>query len=94
VGLIRLLIILGLIYFSIKFLTRLLLPWLLKTFVKKVEKKMKDHMKDQMNQQDAGSGFEKKEEDVYIKKPQEKQQKSTKDFEGGEYIDFEEIDKK
>ena len=55
---------------------------------------MKDHMKDQMNQQDAGSGFEKKEEDVYIKKPQEKQQKSTKDFEGGEYIDFEEIDKK
>ena len=51
-------------------------------------------MKDQMSQQGTGSGFEKKEEDVYIKKPQEKQQKSTKDFEGGEYIDFEEIDKK
>jgi len=90
VGLIRLLLILGLIYFAIKFLTKLLLPWLLKTFVKKIEKKMKD----QMNQQGTSSGFEKKEEDVYIKKPQEKQQKSTKDFEGGEYIDFEEIDKK
>jgi len=85
----KLLLILGLIYFGFRIFGKLVMPWLLKTFVRKVEKKMKD----QMNQQGAGPGFEQKDEGVYIKKPQEKQTKSTKNFEGGEYIEFEEVDK-
>ena len=85
----KLLLILGLIYFGVKVLTKLFMPWLLKTFVRKVERKMKD----QMNQQGDGPGFEQKDEGVYIKKPQNKTTKSTKEFDGGEYIDFEEVDK-
>ncbi|MBD79636.1 MAG: hypothetical protein CL840_12020 [Crocinitomicaceae bacterium] len=89
-GFIRTILILGLIYFGARIVMRVIFPWILKTFVRKVERKMKD----QMNQQGAGhSGFEKANEDVYIKRPQEKQGKSTKDFDGGEYIDFEEVDK-
>jgi hypothetical protein len=68
----------------VRFLTRLLFPWLLKTFVRKVEKRVND----QMNQQ-GNNGFE-REGDVFIKRPQD--QKPNKKYEGGEYVDFEEIE--
>lgn len=85
-GIFRTILILGLIYFGVRFITKLLFPWLLKTFVKKVERKVNS----QMNQQQGYAGF-KQEGDVLVKRPQKDKSKSTKDFSGGEYIDFEEV---
>lgn len=88
-GLVKTLLILALIYFGLRFLTRLMLPWLLQTFAKKVNRKMAD----QMNQQySKNSGFEQADKDVFIKRPNQKNEKSTKDFDGGEYVDFEEVE--
>lgn len=69
---------------------RLVLPFLLKLFAKKVQKKMAD----QMNQQQDRPGGFRQEGDVYVKPPVHKKEKSIKNFEGGEYIDFEEVDEK
>lgn len=51
-------------------------------------------MADQMNQQQGRSSGFQQEGNVYVKPPVHKKEKSIKNFEGGEYIDFEEVDEK
>lgn len=88
VGLIRTLLIIGLIYFGVRILMRVLLPWAMKLFFKRVQNKMADQMRNQANQRQE-SDFQQK-GDVYVK-PAPKANKNKIEPEGGEYVDFEEV---
>lgn len=89
-GLIRTILILLLIYYGLKILGRYVFPWLLKVFVKKVERKINDQVNNQYQQ--SNSGFEQAGE-VFVKRPSKSSNKGPKNIEGGEYVDFEEVDK-
>lgn len=84
-GLLRTILIIILVYYAAKFLMRLLAPF----FIKKMAQKMQDQAKQQYgNQQQTNV---KEGETVIDKAP--RNQRQTKD-DVGEYVDFEEIDKK
>ncbi|MCB0480907.1 MAG: DUF4834 family protein [Flavobacteriales bacterium] len=89
VGLIRTVLILLLIYYGFKIFARVVLPWLLKLFVKKVERKINNQMNNQYRQ--PNDGFEQA-GNVYVKRPKS-DSKTPKDLDGGEYVDFEEVEK-
>ena len=89
VGLIRTLLIIGLIYFGVRIIMKVILPWAIKRFFKKVQSKMEDQMKNQSTQQDS-PGFQKN-GDVFVKPPPKKN-KDKNEPKGGEYVDFEEVD--
>ena len=88
-GLIRTLLIIGLIYFGVRIIMKVILPWAVKRFFKRVKSKMEDQMKNQANKQ-GDSGF-KKNGDVFVKPPPKKN-KDNIEPKGGEYVDFEEVD--
>lgn len=87
---IRVILILLLIYFGLKFIIRWLGPLLLKYILRKVGKKFEE----KFNQFDTSGRppgkKEKKEGKVTIEKKPKNRRKSNKDV--GEYIDYEEID--
>jgi len=89
VGLIRTLLIIGLIYFGVRIIMKVILPWAIKRFFKRVQSKMEDQMKNQANQQ-GSSGFQQN-GDVFVKPPPKKN-KDKNEPKGGEYVDFEEVD--
>ncbi|WP_299680822.1 DUF4834 family protein [uncultured Tenacibaculum sp.] len=82
-GLIKTLLIIGIIYYSFKFLARLFAPYLMKKAMSKMEEKMRNQ-----NRQNTASDI-KVGETVIDKKPNSNKQS---DKSVGEYIDFEEID--
>lgn len=89
VGLIRTLLIIGLIYFGVRILMRVIFPWAIKLFFKRVQNKVADQMKNQANQQSNG-GFQQN-GDVLVKPPPKKS-KDKIEPKGGEYVDFEEVE--
>lgn len=89
VGLLRTVLIIGLIYFGVRILMRIVLPWLMALFFKKVKSKVERQMNNQANQQQS-DGFQ-QQGDVYVKPPS-KSKKKPIELTGGEYVDFEEVD--
>ncbi len=83
-GLIRTLLIIGIIYYSFKFLAKLFAPYLMKKAMSKMEEKMRHQNRQNHNTNDVKIG-----ETVIDKKPNSTKQS---DKSVGEYIDFEEID--
>ena len=80
----RTLLIIGLIYYVLKFLIKLFAPYLLKKAVDKVQKKAEQQYNNQQKEATVEEG-----KTVVDKKPQDiKQSNNTV----GEYVDFEEID--
>ncbi|MDC1204771.1 DUF4834 family protein [Salibacteraceae bacterium] len=88
-GLVRTLLIIGLIYFGVRIIMRVIFPWAIKFFFKKVQNKMADQMKHQ-NNQGEDPGFQKS-GDVFVKPPPKKN-KGNIEPKGGEYVDFEEVE--
>ncbi|SNR15209.1 DUF4834 family protein [Tenacibaculum jejuense] len=82
-GLIKTLLIIGIIYYSFKFLARLFAPYLMKKAMSKMEEKMRNQTR-QNTTNDIKVG-----ETIIDKKPNSNKQS---DKSVGEYIDFEEID--
>ncbi|WP_299714828.1 DUF4834 family protein [uncultured Tenacibaculum sp.] len=83
-GLIKTLLIIGIIYYSFKFLARLFAPYLMKKAMSKMEEKMRNQNRQATNKNDVKIG-----ETVIDKKPNSTKQS---DKSVGEYIDFEELD--
>ncbi|WP_299836952.1 DUF4834 family protein [uncultured Tenacibaculum sp.] len=83
-GLIKTLLIIGIIYYSFKFLARLFAPYLMKKAMSKMEEKMRNQNRQAANKNDVKIG-----ETVIDKKPNSTKQS---DKSVGEYIDFEELD--
>ncbi|WP_442266977.1 DUF4834 family protein [Tenacibaculum sp. ZS6-P6] len=82
-GLIKTLLIIGIIYYSFKFLAKLFAPYLMKKAMSKMEEKMRNQ-----NRQSTANDI-KVGETIIDKKPNSNKQS---DKSVGEYIDFEEID--
>lgn len=85
-GLIRLALFLLLIYLLVKLFTRYLLPYVLKRFIRKTEKRYKQQRK-------AYEDENKREGDIKIDYGNKKKE-SKKTDNLGEYVDYEEVDKK
>ncbi len=83
-GLIRIFLIIGVLYYSFKFLVRLFAPYLMKKAVDMMEQKTKNQYKQQEPDSNVKVG-----ETVIDKKPNAA---GHNDKPVGEYIDFEEID--
>ncbi|WP_299625131.1 DUF4834 family protein [uncultured Tenacibaculum sp.] len=83
-GLIKTLLIIGIIYYSFKFLARLFAPYLMKKAMSKMEEKMRNQNRQATNKNDVKIG-----ETIIDKKPNSTKQS---DKSVGEYIDFEELD--
>lgn len=87
---IRVILIILLIYFGLKFIIRWLGPLLLKYILRKVGKKFEEKF-NQFDTSGSPRGKKEKEEGkVTIEKKPKNRRKSNKDV--GEYIDYEEID--
>ncbi|CAM1353271.1 DUF4834 family protein [Tenacibaculum insulae] len=80
----RTLLIIGLIYYVLKFLIKLFAPYLLKKAVDKVQKKAEQQYNNQQKEATVEEG-----KTVVDKKPQDTKQSNNT---VGEYVDFEEID--
>ena len=91
VGLIRTVLIIVLIFYGVRILTRIVFPWLLKRFVRKVERKINDQMNNPQGGRAHSSESFTQEGDVLIRKSRKQASKNPKDFDGGEYVDFEEV---
>ena len=70
---------------------RYIFPFLVKYAVRRFEKKVNEQMSQQGR---ANSEFSEAYDDgnLSVKKPPKQGQKKDKDFEGGEYVDFEEVE--
>jgi hypothetical protein len=85
VNVIRTILIILLVYFGLRVLFRVVVPWVMKLLFKKVASRMEDQMNARREESVRNS------DDVYIRKRQNQGRKSPKDFDGGEYVDFEEV---
>jgi len=85
-GLIKMLLIIGLVYFGFKILARLFAPFLVRYVAKKAEQKFGQ----QFGQYQRPQETKRKDGDVVIDKAPKQNKTSNKDV--GEYVDYEEID--
>ncbi len=85
-GLLKFLAIFALIYFGFRFIFRLVIPYFLGRFVRRAQQ----NFMDQMNQQQQRPPEDFREGEVTIEQTKPKSG-PKKDFEGGEYVDFEEV---
>lgn len=85
-GFIRTILIMGLIYYGIKFLSRLFAPYLMRYVAKKADQRFGQ----QFSQNQKPEQTKQKEGEVSIDKTPKQNKNSNKDV--GEYVDYEEID--
>lgn len=84
VGLFKVILYIGLIYFAIKILSRIFAPFLMKSLIKKAESKFGTGFNQQQKQEPI-----KKEGEISIDKMPNKKSSNNS---VGEYVDYEEID--
>ncbi|MFY0631500.1 MAG: DUF4834 family protein [Flavobacteriaceae bacterium] len=87
-GLIRTLLIIGIIYYAFRFLARIFAPVLMKRMMNKMQQRAQQQQQ-QYNQPNQKSTRTKEGETVIDKKPNASNQSKNS---VGEYVDFEEID--
>lgn len=91
VGLLRTILIILLIWFSIRLVMRYVFPFILKYAVRRFERKVNERMR--QGGGNAGSYDQADNEgNVYVKRPPRDNSGKPKDFDGGEYVDFEEVE--
>ncbi len=78
------LLIIGMIYFTFRFLARFFAPFLMKKMVSKMQQKAEEQFGNKHRENTIKDG-----ETIIDKKPQQSQQGSKS---VGEYVDFEEVD--
>ena len=91
INVIKTLLIIALVYYGFRFISRYVLPWLFKFIIGRLTKKFNQQ---QQSSHRTTRGFEeKKEGDVTVKyKKGSSSRQTKKDFDEGDYVEFEEID--
>lgn len=88
-GFFRTVLIIILVFYAFRLIMRVLAPFILRFFAKKVQKNFENQFKQQQTQHE---NYTSNQADIKVSAPPKNKSNPKKGFEGGEYIDYEEVE--